>query len=126
MIATSALSVRGVADEREQLGDDGDEDAAAVADVEVGGDVAADLRVGATECGKVGEGEQLAGLDVDAAAGVVVAEAVRRKQLMEVPLVLRCGRVHAINGLGADDLPLHRQPFLEPRVRSGGRLPFKG
>jgi hypothetical protein len=126
LIATSALSVRGVTDEREQLGDDGDEDAAAVADVEVGGDVAADLRVGATECDKVGEGEQLAGLDVDAAAGVVVAEAVRRKQLMEVPLVLRCGRVHAINGLGADDLPFHRQPFLEPRVRSRGRLPFKG
>ena len=50
MVAASALNVRGVADEREQLGDDGDEDAAVVADVEVGGDVAADLRVGATEC----------------------------------------------------------------------------
>jgi hypothetical protein len=50
-----------IADERQQLGQDGDWPWAVVADIEVGGDVAFDLGVAAAEGDEDGKGEQPAG-----------------------------------------------------------------
>lgn len=69
-----------------------DQDVASVADVEVAGDVAADLRVAAAVGDQEGEGQQFAGAQVDPAAGVVVTEAVRGEPALEVLLVGGGGR----------------------------------
>ena len=74
-------------------------------------DVALDLRVAAAEGDEHGEGQQLAGRQVDAGAGVVVAEAVGRQVALDVLLVGRGGGVEPLDALVADDLLLHREPF---------------
>ena len=57
-----------VADERQQLGQHGQQRGAVVADVEVARDVARHLRVGAAERDEHREGQQFPGLQVDAAS----------------------------------------------------------
>src|SRR3954468_2650547 len=70
--------------------------------------------VGAAERDQHGEGEQLAGSDVDAGTGVVVAEAVGRQESLDVLLVGGRVGVHRVDDLGPDDLLLHRQALLGP------------
>ena len=55
LIAAGALRVRGVAHEEQQLCDDGEKHAAVVADIDVGGDVAAHFGVAAAVGGEHGE-----------------------------------------------------------------------
>ncbi len=73
-----------VADERDELGEDIDQPASVVADIEVRGDVPLDLRFASAERDEHGEGEQFAGLHVETSTGEVVAEAVRRQVLLDV------------------------------------------
>ena len=59
----------GAADEWQQLRDDSEEHAAVVADSEVGGDVAADLRIAAAVGGQRSERQKFSGLSIDAGGG---------------------------------------------------------
>ena len=126
--STDAQPVEGarVADERHQLGEDLDQPGPVVADVEVPGDVALDLRLAPAERDEHGEGEQLAGLHVEAGAGEVVTEAVGRQVLLDVLLVGRSVGVQGVDGVRADDLLLHRESLLRPSLRRGGRLAGQG
>jgi hypothetical protein len=111
-----------VADVRQELGEHIEQPAAVVADVAVGGDVPAQLRLAATEGGEHGEGEQLPGRDADAAAGEVVAEAVGRQEPLDVLLVGRRIGVERVDPVGADDLPLYREAALVAGLGLGRRL----
>src|SRR5271166_5868640 len=76
-----------VPDERQKLGQHIDETSAVVADLEVGRDMALDLRVASANCGEHAEGEKLARRDVDPGPRVVVAETVGRKIALDVQQV---------------------------------------
>jgi hypothetical protein len=115
----------GVADVRDELGEDGEQACAVVADVEVGGDVTGELRLAAAERGEHREGEQLPGGDVEAVAGEVVAEAVRREEPLDVLLVVGRIRVQGVDPVGADDLLLDGEALVVPALRGGGRLSRK-
>ena len=76
-----------VADERQQLGEDGDHQRAVVAEVEVGRDMPADLWVAAAVGGEDAERQEFALGQVEAAASVGVAEADSREVALDVHLV---------------------------------------
>ena len=116
LIGGERVEGAGVADERHQHRQDGQQRRAGVADVEVAGDVAADLGVGPAEGGEHGEGEQFPGGQVDAAAGDGVAEAVAGQVALEVLARRRGVGVHRRRPvLAADDPLLH----LAGRVPAG-------
>jgi hypothetical protein len=59
-------------------------------------------------------------------SGVVVAETVRREQVLEVRLVRRRGRVHLVNALGADDLLLYGEAIVLTRLGAVVDWPSRG
>ena len=69
---------------------------------------------------------QSKGGEVEPAAGHVVAEAVGRKQPLDVLLVSGGRGVHKRDGLGPDDLLLQAAAMLEARCRRRGRLALEG
>mgnify|MGYP001794802469 CR=1 FL=1 len=66
------------AGEGQESGEYVDEQLSAVADVEVGGDVSADLGIAAAMGDQHREGDELSGRQVEPAPGVVVTETVGR------------------------------------------------
>jgi len=91
--ASSADEGYGVTDERDELGQDGEQQGAVVPDGEVGGHVPLQRWLAASGRGAHGERQQLADRHLhDAAAADVVPEAVRRQEPLEVLLVRGGGR----------------------------------
>src|SRR5580698_9165116 len=84
-----AVESTGVADERHQHGQYGEQPCAGVADPEVRVNVPAHLSVGTAQGDEHREREQLADLQVDAAAPDCVAEAVSGQVALEMHLVRR-------------------------------------
>jgi hypothetical protein len=62
-----------------------------------------DLGLAPAERRQHGKGEQLARLQVEAGACVMIAEAVRRQQTLDVHLVVRRRGVHRVDRISSDD-----------------------
>ena len=67
-----------IADERQELRQDGDQFRAVVADMQIRGDMALHLWVASAQRDQHAQGKKLTCRDVDAGAGEMVAEAVGR------------------------------------------------
>src|SRR5208337_218910 len=104
----------GIADERQQLGQDVDQPGAAIADMQVGGDVALDLGIAAAERDEQAEGEEFASRNVEAGAGVMVAEAIGRQVALDVHFVGRRRGVELLDHGVADDVLLDREALVHP------------
>ena len=68
------------------------------------------------------EREQFARTQIDSSAGEVVPKAIRGQVALDLHLILWCRGVHRLDGLGADDPLLDREPFLHS-VFGCGRWP---
>jgi hypothetical protein len=95
-----------------ELGQDIDETSAVVADIEVRGDMALDLRFASTERDEHAEGEKLTGGYLDADARVLVAEALGRKVALDVQLIVGRGGVEVLDDIAPDDLLLDRNALF--------------
>ena len=84
--------------------------------LQFGGDVPSNLRVASAEGDEHGEGQRLPRLQVDAGAGVMVAEAVGGEQAPEVRFIIGRSGVHLLDAPCADDLVLHGEALLFARV----------
>src|ERR1035438_1751686 len=116
----------GIPDEWQELGQDVDEPCAVVADVEVCGDMAFDLRFASTERDEHTEGEQLACRQVDTGARVVIAKAVCRQIVLDVHLAFGRGCVKLLDNIAADNPLFDRKPLLFAVLRRGRGLRREG
>lgn len=110
----------GAADEWQQLRDDSEEHAAVVADSEVGGDVAAHLRIAAAVGGQRSERQKFSGLSIDAGGGggrpvpsAVPSWPIRSALCGALPVTAGCVRRRLLHLRGPRNYLLWRSVYQE-------------